>query len=209
VKGIYRALAYQTEQQYWNNFYTDIYPEDLDSSPPPGFAFTDRLTLYRLVGRIGGFSVENVYELPVDPKGLTLDTARGLATRIDAVEQALAKRTTLAEKLHCTSEFAGYVNSELGGCQVASSLQSAIEIADSDVERGLARGAAAVRARQWGSRSRSPPLPASSPCGAGESNLRWLSAAASTWLRSPRGRLSRRSSPRSSAGSPASASPTR
>ena len=133
VKGIYRALAYETAKPYWYTFFADIFPEDLDSPPPPGFAFTDRLALYRLVGKVGGLSVANVYELPVDPKGLTLDTARSLATRFDTVEQALAKRTSLAEKLHCTTEYATYVNAELGGCQVSSSLPQAIEIADSDV----------------------------------------------------------------------------
>src|SRR4029078_7292256 len=69
----------------------------------------------------------------VCPKALPLAPARRLATPFDSVEQALSKRTSLAEKLHCTPEFAVYVNAELGGCQVSSSLESAIQIADSDV----------------------------------------------------------------------------
>ena len=133
VKGIYRALAYQTEKPYWNNFFADIYNEDLDSPPPPGFAFTDRSNLYELVGRIGGSTVESVYELPVDPKGLTLDTARSLATRFDSVEAALGKRTSLAVKLHCTPEYIEVFVGSTSGCQVSSSLPQAISIADSDV----------------------------------------------------------------------------
>ena len=106
VKGIYRALAYQTEKPYWNNFFADIYPGDLDSPPPPGFAFTDRQR--RVRARRAGSAARRsrrVYELPVDPKGLTLDTARSLAARFDSVEEALGKRTSLAVKLHCTPEY--------------------------------------------------------------------------------------------------------
>src|SRR5262249_11654464 len=102
VKGIYRALASQTAKPYWNSIYRDIYPEDLDSPPPPGFAFTDRRSVLDLAKRVGGLTIETRYELPVDPKGLTLDTARGLATRFNAIEQAMTKRTALAVKLHCT-----------------------------------------------------------------------------------------------------------
>ena len=133
VKGIYRALAYQPRKPYWNNFFADIYTGDLDSPPPPGFAFTDRRNLYELVHRMGGSTVESVYELPVDPKGLTLDTARSLAARFDSVELALAKRTSLAVKLHCTPEYILVFVGSTSGCQFSSSLPQAISIADSDV----------------------------------------------------------------------------
>src|SRR5262245_40497912 len=134
VKGIYRALAYETERPYWNNFFAEIYPGDLDSPPPPTFAFTDRRTLYRLASAVGGSSVESIYELPVDPDGLTLDTARSLAERFDGVDKLLAlPRGTAARTLHCTPEFGGNFVGALSGCQVTSSLPSAIQIADSDV----------------------------------------------------------------------------
>jgi putative ABC transport system permease protein len=133
VKGIYRALAYQSAKPYWNNFLRDIYPSDLDSPPPPTFAFTDRRGIYALANRIGGATIESVYELPVEPGGLTLDDARALASRFAAVESALEGRTSLAAALRCTPEFRVTFVGSQSGCVVSSSLPSAIEIADSDV----------------------------------------------------------------------------
>src|SRR5262245_4573919 len=133
VKGIYRALAYQTEKPYWNNFYRDIYPEDLDSPPPPGFAFTDRRGVLELAKRVGGLTIQTRYELPVDPKGLTLDTARGLARRFHTLEQALTTRTSLPVRRHGTPGSRPYMFSGPGGCQESGSLLQAVSIAASEV----------------------------------------------------------------------------
>jgi putative ABC transport system permease protein len=134
VKGIYRALAYETDKPYWVNFYQDIFPSNPDSPPPATFAFTDRETLYALVERIGGASVESVYELPVDPDGLTLDEGRSLASRFRSVQALLElPHGTLARTLHCTPEFGSYFTGSRSGCLVESSLPQAISIADSDV----------------------------------------------------------------------------
>jgi putative ABC transport system permease protein len=134
VKGIYRALAYEAPRPYWFNFSAEIFPADLDSPPPPTFAFADRSTAFRLVKALGGSSLETVYELPVDPGGLTLDTARSLAARFEGVQRTLdLPHGALARRLHCTPEFRSYFVGSRSGCGVSSSLPSAITIADSDV----------------------------------------------------------------------------
>src|SRR4029079_9713086 len=108
-------------------------PSNLDDPPPPGFALTNRRGVYDLANRVGGTTVESVYELPVGPSGLTLDHARTLASHFAAVESALGERTSLAVALRCTPEFFSTMVGAQSGCVVSSSLPSAIEIADSDV----------------------------------------------------------------------------
>jgi putative ABC transport system permease protein len=134
VKGVYRALAYEEERPFWSNFFADIFSSDPDSPPPPTFAFGDRRDVVALVKAVGGLSVETVYELPVDPRRLTLDEARSLAERFDLVDRTLARpRGALARTLHCTPEFASFVIGSRSGCGVSSSLPSAVTVAESDV----------------------------------------------------------------------------
>jgi hypothetical protein len=133
VKGIYRALAYQPRRPYWANFYEDIYPLDLDSPPPPTFVLVSRAELYRLVHALGGGDVESVYELPVDPRHLTLPAARALAERFAAVRRALTSGRTAPSQKLCRRprfRFAGAGPP----CEVLSSLPAAVTIADADVD---------------------------------------------------------------------------
>ena len=133
VKGVYRALAYEAERPEWSNFFADIFSDSLDDPPPPTFAFTDRRDLLALMQAVGGLSVESHYELPVEPRGLTLDDARSLAQRFGVVEQAVARpRGRLAGQLHCEPKFQFSPGSP-SGCSVSSSLPQAITVAESDV----------------------------------------------------------------------------
>ena len=77
VKGVYRPLAYETQSPYWINFYQDIYPQSLDASPPPSFAFVSRPTFFGILAKLGGGDFDEVFQLPVDPSGLTLQDAAG------------------------------------------------------------------------------------------------------------------------------------
>ncbi len=133
VKGIYRALAYQERRPYWANFYEDIYPLDLDSPPPPTFVLVSRTQLHRLVRSLGGADVESVYELPVDPRHLTLPAARRLAERFARVQRTLTAGHTAAAQKLCPQprlHFAGAGPP----CEVLSSLPAAITIADANVD---------------------------------------------------------------------------
>ena len=135
VKGIYRALANEPQTTpYWNNFYRDIYPPNFDSPPAPSFVFTDRTELFRLVHALGGAPIESVYEIPVDPRNLTLADARSLTGRFSAVRRTLKSgRTAFAQKL-CPPAFRGHVfGGPESGCKVLSSLPAAITVADANV----------------------------------------------------------------------------
>ena len=161
VKGIYRALAYETEKPFWNNFFADIYPANLDSPPPPTFAFTDRRTVFELVNALGGSSIEHVYELPVEPEGP--DARRGPARSRSASTRSSATlalpRGTLARKLRCTPEFRVFSFGGPSGCLRLELAAAGDRDRRLGRERGLAGRAAALVASGSGSRSRSRPRP--------------------------------------------------
>ena len=150
VKGIYRALAQSPSTPYWINLYQDIYPQNLDASPPPSYLFVSRDEAYRLANVVGEGALATMAELPIDPKGMTLAKARALDRRFGAIRRALPT-SSLGQKLGCESAFL------LRACKVYSSLSAAVILADrnasavspavtllSDVGGAIALGVAAA-----------------------------------------------------------------
>jgi putative ABC transport system permease protein len=136
VKGIYHALAYEPESPYWVNFYEDVYPQSLDASPPPPFVFVGRSALFSLMARLGGAEFNDVYQLPVDPKGLTLHDARGLVRRFAAIESSVTRaRSSFARALSCQPKSARRVIGipTAATCVGLSSLGPAVILADENV----------------------------------------------------------------------------
>ncbi len=136
VKGIYRALAFEPESPFWVNFYEDVYPQSLDSPPPPPFVLMSRARLFQLIREIGGSSFDEVYQLPVDPKGLTLQDARGLVPRFSLVGLSLHQaRSSFAKTLGCRPQsregFPGFGTA--ASCIGLSSLGPAVILADENV----------------------------------------------------------------------------
>lgn len=130
VKGIYRALAHSAETDYWANFFQEIYPQCLDCGVPPPYVIVDRPALLRVLGGRNA-TLENVVEMPVDPKALTLADARELNSKFDALRAGL-RRSALGAKLGCTSAFrtAAPGAPSLSACAVISSLSAAVLLAD-------------------------------------------------------------------------------
>jgi putative ABC transport system permease protein len=157
IAGVYRALAHSPETSYWINFDEQIYQQDPDSPPPPSFVFVTNSRLFHALlatgqaqGRsAGGASgVATVLELPVDPRGMTLQDARRLEAALATVPERL-RGTWLGQHLGCP------VGSK--GCTVISSLSSAVILANgnaaavtvpvsllSDVGTAIALGVAAA-----------------------------------------------------------------
>ncbi len=135
VKGIYRALAYEPESPYWVNFYEDVYPQDPNDPPPAPFVFLSQPDLFQLVKEIGGSDFDEVYQLPVDPSGLTLQDARGLVHRFAAVELGLRRaHSSLARALSCRPQSRGGVGFPTpASCVGLSSLGPAVILADENV----------------------------------------------------------------------------
>jgi putative ABC transport system permease protein len=119
VKGIYRALAYSPESDYWGNLYQEIYPRPPDGGvPPPYVLMTNSALLHVLANRSGGAST---VDLPADSSGLTLSGARALARKFDALRHTL-RSSSLGQKLGCSSPGRS--------CTVISALSSAVVLAD-------------------------------------------------------------------------------
>lgn len=132
VKGIYRALAHSPSTDYWRDLYQEIYPQCLDCGVPPPYVLLGRDALLRLVAGSNGAIVagatsgfEEVVELPVDPSGITLQQARALHERFDAVRRSL-RSSSLGQRLGCTSAYL------LKRCTVTSSLSAAVLLANAD-----------------------------------------------------------------------------
>ena len=137
VKGIYRPLSYQTQTPYWVNFYQDIYPQSLDASPPPAFVLMSRPTFFGTLAKLGGGDFDEVFQLPVDPSGLTLQDARGLVRRFAAVNHTIAgTRSGLGRSLDCRPQELPSPRSLMGlpaSCMAVSSLSAAVTLADQNV----------------------------------------------------------------------------
>jgi putative ABC transport system permease protein len=137
VKGVYRPLAYETQSPYWINFFQDIYPQSLDASPPPSFAFVSRPTFFGILTKLGGGDFDEVFQLPVDPRGLTLQDARGLVRRFAAVNHTIEHTGSgLPQVLGCTRQELPSPGAILGApasCAALSSLSAAVVLADENV----------------------------------------------------------------------------
>ena len=182
VKGIYRALAYESEKPLEQLLRRRSSPPTSTHRRRPGSLFTDRRAS-TTSAPARRHEVTSVYELPVDPKGLTLDGARALARRFTAVEEELggsARRPRPEARLHARPA-QRRSRPRVPGLELAP-------VGDHDRrlgrERGLARRAAAVGARDRDRvRGRRRGRRASRSGGAG-SRRRSRSAAASTSRRS-------------------------
>jgi hypothetical protein len=130
VDAVYQALWTQQESPYWINFTHDIYPQNLDATPPPAFAFADERQLIALYQRLGGGDIEYRWEFPVDERGITLPDARGLERRFAAIQRDLRQpRSALGRSLGCEPAAADGL-----ACYFSSSLSAAVTLADQNID---------------------------------------------------------------------------
>jgi len=126
VKGVYRALVYAPESPFWVNFHDDIYTLDPDLPPLPPFAFTTRAEIVRVGHLLGGLRIDDVYEIPVDARHITLAGARRLARDLDSIRLQVGDAASpVARALGCPSTYPI-------SCVTSSSLSSAVTLADAD-----------------------------------------------------------------------------
>lgn len=135
IKGIYRALTYETRgTPFWINWDQEIYQQNEDSPPPSSFAFTDRKELYRVAGALGTVAIDDAYELPADPRGITWVGGHALNRRIDAARATLADPASgLWRSFGCARPAASTLPPGAPICISSSSLGVAIGIADRSV----------------------------------------------------------------------------
>ena len=147
VKGVYRALDHGDPGPYWANFLPEILPQGADPPPPARYVFMGHDDLLRLAhglesvrvqrfqGRVyrnaTGLPVVGTGETAVDPHGLTLAKARGLAARFDALRRTLPA-SSLGRLLQCNGPglYRGTGQPPQSPCSVSSSLSSAVAVAD-------------------------------------------------------------------------------
>ncbi len=121
VGAIYRPLDSDLANPYWVNFIARIRSMHPDSPIPPTFALMPLGQLYRLADRVGGGSIANVYEFPLDTRGMTAVRARRTARAFQHVAQALTTGSALAKRLGCAD-----VDRP---CRVSSELTDAVIVA--------------------------------------------------------------------------------
>jgi len=150
VKGIYRALDATTPGPYWAHFLREIFPGGVDPPPPVRYVLIDRDDFYRVVHRLGtfrrgatrgqgvnvgsGLPVGTMAELAVDPHGLTIARAHSLSRRFTILRHQLGA-SSLGAALGCVGP-RPFVRPGVPSpprCRVASSLGSAVAIADRNV----------------------------------------------------------------------------
>jgi putative ABC transport system permease protein len=122
VAGIYRSLEAEPGNPYWANWLQDIRSPDPDSPPPPPFVLMSVSDLER-TARVLGRSVENRFELPLDPTGLTLTRAKAVDERVRSLGTTIERGNSIARPLGCAP----------GTCTTHSALASALTVASSDV----------------------------------------------------------------------------
>src|SRR6185437_3621832 len=123
IAGIYHTLEADRDNPYWANWQQDIRNPDPDSPPPPPFVLMDETTLQRVANALSPV-VENRFEFPVDPQGLSFADAQRLQHRFRALrEQLLAPRSGAGIALGCRPRV----------CQTSSSLSAALAVASTDV----------------------------------------------------------------------------
>jgi putative ABC transport system permease protein len=122
VAGLYRSLEAEPGNPYWANWLQDIRSPDPDSPPPPPFVLMNVSDLER-TARVLGRSVENRFELPLDPTGLTLARAKDVDERVRSLAATIERGSSIARPLGCAP----------GTCTTNSALSSALIVASSDV----------------------------------------------------------------------------
>ena len=127
VAGIYRRLDEDFENPYWANWLHDIRPESADSPPLPAFVLMDEQSFQRVARAVG--VIQNRYEFPVDPSGITVAGAESLLHRFAALRGQIRPGTALGRELGCTGSV-GYVSTS---CSTSSSLEAALLLARGDV----------------------------------------------------------------------------
>jgi putative ABC transport system permease protein len=131
VDGVYRALADETQGAYWTNLVGEIYPEDPDAPIPASFALASPEQVVALQRELGGGPVGRRWEYPIERRGMTLDEAKTLDRRFEALEASLRTgRSEVWRELGCRgAEAAGQAE-----CTLTSSLSAAITLADENID---------------------------------------------------------------------------
>jgi putative ABC transport system permease protein len=131
VDGVYRALAAEPQTAYWINLVADIYPEDPDAPIPASFVLGSPEQVVALQRALGGGPVGQRWEYPLERRGLTLEEARALDGRFEALEASLrGGESDPWRELGCRgSEAAGQAQ-----CALKSSLSAAITLADENID---------------------------------------------------------------------------
>src|SRR5581483_5428982 len=94
--------------------------------PLPPFAFTTRAEIVRVGHLLGGLRIDDVYEIPVDARHITLAGARRLARDLDSIRLQVGDAASpVARALGCPSTYPI-------SCVTSSSLSSAVTLADAD-----------------------------------------------------------------------------
>ena len=123
IAGIYHALEADRDNPYWANWQQDIRAADPDSPAPPPFVLMDEASLQRVASALSPI-VENRFEFPVDPHGLSFADAQRLNNRFGALRaQLLAPRSAAGISLGCRPRV----------CETGSSLSAALTVASTDV----------------------------------------------------------------------------
>lgn len=113
VGAVYRQLDADLSNPYWVNFTAEIRNRNPDLPLPPSFVLVPPRDLYRIAQAAGDRSVGNVYEFPIDTRGMTARRAKGIARAFEAVPRSAATRTALG----------------CGRCRFTSSLVDAMRLA--------------------------------------------------------------------------------
>jgi hypothetical protein len=125
VSAVYRNLIRNLDNPYWTNYTHDIRTTNPNGPDPPAFVLMSPSELYRVVAAVGANSFRNVYEIPVDPRKMTLSRARRLDARLNEVRHEIERGGPLARQLGC--------GNGRQRCDVTSSLQAALSLAEQDV----------------------------------------------------------------------------
>jgi hypothetical protein len=150
VKGIYQALDTTSPGPYWVHFTREIFPPGADPPPPIRYVLMERDALYHAVDGLrshrtvhvpegvlhlgSGPPLATMAELAVEPNGLTIARAHSLSTRFDRLRHEL-HGSALGKTLDCIGPrpFVRYGVVSPPRCRVASSISSAVSIADRNV----------------------------------------------------------------------------
>ncbi|MGN6796558.1 MAG: hypothetical protein ACTHKS_00250 [Gaiellaceae bacterium] len=120
IAGVYHTLEADRDNPYWANWQQDIRNPDPDSPPPPPFVLMNEASLQRVAAALSPV-VENRFEFPVDPHGLSFADAQRLRSRFRTLHTELFNAS--GAPLGCRP----------GVCATSSSLSAALAIATTDV----------------------------------------------------------------------------
>ena len=133
VAGIYQRLDTDFENPYWANWLRAIVPASADAPPQPQFVLMPHSTFLGVAhafapSDLSARYIQNRYEFPVDPAGLTSTGAQRLLKRFAQLRaNILRPGSPLGRSLGCFGDTRG------GGCNTSSSLDAALAIAANDV----------------------------------------------------------------------------